>query len=294
MIRRNARLRREYIYRKSVEDKQRHVQEKKEIIKKAIDDNKPIPTHLQKDALELQKAVDWLDEGGEGVTSHADDEYKWAGVQDPKIVVTTSRDPSSKLKQFAKEMKLIIPNSQRLNRGGYELKQLVEACRANEVTDFILLHEHRGVPDGLIICHLPHGPTSYFSLSNVVMRHEIPDVGKMSEQYPHLIFNNFSSKLGKRVTNILKYLFPVPKEDSKRVMTFANDIDYISFRHFTYKKVNGVDVELEEVGPRFEMKLFCIKLGTLDCMEAADTEWVLRPYMNTSKKREFLSSDIAE
>jgi len=31
-----------------------------------------------------------------------DDEYKWAGVEDPKLMVTTSRDPSSKLKQFAK------------------------------------------------------------------------------------------------------------------------------------------------------------------------------------------------
>ena len=31
-----------------------------------------------------------------------DDEYVWAGVEDPKIVVTTSHDPSSRLKQFAK------------------------------------------------------------------------------------------------------------------------------------------------------------------------------------------------
>jgi len=30
--------------------------------------------------------------------------------------------------------------------------------------------------------------------------------------------------------NILKYLFPVPKEDSRRVVTFANTDDYISFR----------------------------------------------------------------
>ena len=31
-----------------------------------------------------------------------DDEYKWAGVEDPKIMITTSRDPSSRLKMFAK------------------------------------------------------------------------------------------------------------------------------------------------------------------------------------------------
>lgn len=37
-----------------------------------------------------------------GVTSHVDDEYRWAGVEDPKIMITTSRDPSSRLKMFAK------------------------------------------------------------------------------------------------------------------------------------------------------------------------------------------------
>lgn len=37
MIRRQARLRREYIYRKSIEEKQRQIQDKKERIKKAIE-----------------------------------------------------------------------------------------------------------------------------------------------------------------------------------------------------------------------------------------------------------------
>lgn len=31
-----------------------------------------------------------------------DDEYKSAGIEDPQLMVTTSRDPSAKLKQFAK------------------------------------------------------------------------------------------------------------------------------------------------------------------------------------------------
>jgi len=41
------------------------------------------------------------------------------------------------------------------------------------VTDIILLHEHRGQPDGLILCHLPVGPTLYFGLQNVVLRHDV-------------------------------------------------------------------------------------------------------------------------
>ena len=142
----------------------------------------------------------------------------------------------------------------------------------------------------MTICHLPYGPTAHFQLLNTVMRHDIPNIGTMSEAYPHLIFHNFKTKLGRRVTNILKYLFPVPKEDSKRIITYANEEDFISFRHHTFTKKDG-EIELSEVGPRFEMKLYDIKLGTLEIEKACETEWVLRPFMNTAKKRKFLSDE---
>ncbi|KAK0089387.1 hypothetical protein PV325_007545 [Microctonus aethiopoides] len=302
MLRRQARLRREYLYRKSVQDKLKSVQEKKERLKKSLEENTPIHPDLRKTALYLQRKIDYEDAGpemamamgtemGGALGNNEDDEYRWAGVEDPKIVITTSRDPSARLKMFVKELRLMFPNSQRMNRGNHEMKELIHACRANDVTDLIIVHEHRGIPDSLIISHLPYGPTAYWTLMDVVMRHDIPDIGTMSEQYPHLIFHNFKTKLGMRAVSILKSLFPVPKEDSKRVMTFANHDDYISYRHHTYKKINGKDIELVEVGPRFQMKLYEIKLGTLDTAAAADTEWALRPYMNTSHKRRFLSAD---
>ena len=63
------------------------------------------------------------------------------------------------------------------------------------MTDFIVVHETRGRPDGLIVSHLPFGPTAYFNLSDVVMRHDINkeevQLKNVSEQYPHLIFHNF-------------------------------------------------------------------------------------------------------
>ena len=132
-----------------------------------------------------------------------DDEYARAGIDDPKIFITTSRDCSSKLKQFAKEIKLVFPNSQRINRGGHMMKEIVETCIKNGVTDLIIAHETRGIPDGLVVSHLPHGPTAFFGLKNCVMRHDIgakAEVGAMSLAYPHLIFHNFSSPLGERVS----------------------------------------------------------------------------------------------
>lgn len=57
----------------------------------------------------------------------------------------------------------------------------------------------------MIVSHLPHGPTTYFSLSNVVMRHDIPEHKHMSEQYPHLIFHKINTKIGKRVFLIIVF-----------------------------------------------------------------------------------------
>lgn len=296
MLRRQARLRREFIYRKSLEERQRKIQEKKERLKQAVEEDRVLDTDLRRRAISLQKSIDWEDGGASLAavigTDDVDDEYRWAGVEDPKVVVTTSRDPSARLKMFSKEVRLLFPNAQRMNRGNHDLKELLKACVANDVTDFLMLEEHRGEPSCLVVCHLPYGPTAYFNVSDVVMRHDIPGLGTMSEQYPHLVFHNFKTKLGKRVMSILKYLYPVPKEDSKRVVTFANHDDYVSFRHHNYKKVEGgKDMELTEVGPRFQLRLFKLIQGTLDQEDSANVEWVLRPYMNTARKRRFLSGD---
>ena len=202
-----------------------------------------------------------------------DDEYAQAGVSDPKILVTTSRDPSSRLAQFSKvcsdtgysvqhkltflqEMRLCFPNATRLNRGSTLMKEMADACRSNDFTDLVILHEHRGQPDAMVVSHFPHGPTVLFTLHNVVLRHDIAShsTSTVSEQYPHLIFDGFSSKLGGRIQNVLKYLFPVPKEDSKRVLTFSNENDFINFRHHVFVKNTHKDVQLAEVGPRFQMR----------------------------------------
>jgi U3 small nucleolar ribonucleoprotein protein IMP4 len=63
-----------------------------------------------------------------------------------QIMVTTSRDPSSRLTQFAKEFKLLIPNSIRVNRGAMVVSDLVTSCRGHDFTDIVLLHENRCDP----------------------------------------------------------------------------------------------------------------------------------------------------
>lgn len=285
-VRRNLRQRREYLYRKSLEGKEREEYERKKRIREALREGHAIPTELQAEASHLRAEVEAEDDRTAHQHTHVDDEYARAGMRDPKICVTTARDPSSRLKQFSKEVKLIFPNSQRINRGNTKMSELVDVCRRNDFTDIVVVQEHRGEPDGLIVSHLPFGPTCYFTIVNTVMRHDIEDRGTVSEAYPHLIFNGFSSPLGNRIKSILKYLFPVPKDDAKRVITFSNENDFISFRHHNFSKIRR-EVSLEEIGPRFELRPYQIRLGTLD-NDTADNEWVYRPYMNTTRKRKAL------
>ncbi|WVR08268.1 hypothetical protein IAU60_005315 [Kwoniella sp. DSM 27419] len=286
-LRRQTRERREYIYKKSQESQERAIYERKQKIKDLLAQGKALPTELRNEARELGKKDLVLDEAQQDPSTHIDDEYAKVGTYDPKIVITTSRSPSSRLLQFSKELRLVFPNSYRLNRGNTVVKELVQACIAQGVTDLLVIHEHRGVPDALIVTHLPHGPTLSMTLHNVTLRHDVSSNANstVSEQYPHLIFDGFSTKLGDRVMGILKALFPVPKEDAKRVMTFKNDRDFISFRHHVFAKTSHKDVQLAEVGPRFEAKPYEIRQGTIDQKEA-DVEWLLRPYLRTAKKRD--------
>jgi U3 small nucleolar ribonucleoprotein protein IMP4 len=303
MLRRQARERREYIYRKSLEQQEQQLFERKQKVRQLLAAGKPIPRSLLQDAgegghsssntrqqAELQKlARDVTMDETQGESSSLntlDDEYSLAGQYDPKVLITTSRDPSSRLLQFSKEIRLSIPNSTRLNRGGYTMKELAAACRSNAMTDLVVLHEHRGVPDALIVSHFPHGPTLLFTLHNVTLRHEVEAhaTSTISEQYPHLILEGFNSKLGHRISNALRFLFPVPKPDAKRIMTFVNDRDFISFRHHVFLKTSHREVQLAEVGPRFDMRPYEIRQGTAEQAEA-DVEWQLRPFMNTAKKR---------
>ena len=286
MLRRNIRLRKEYLYKKGKESQENTMFEKKRKIREALANQKQLPTEIKKDEREkLTHEIEMEDEISKLPHSHIDDEYALAKQQDPKVLITSSRDPSQRLLQFVKEIRLIIPNSKRMNRGNIVIKDLVQLCHDHNFTDLIILHAHRGEPDGMILSHFPFGPTVYFGLTNVILRHDIQGkVDPMSEAYPHILLHNFTTTLGKRMGEVLKHLFPTPKVDSQRVLTFSNQNDYIVFRHHNYEKEGESKVDLKEVGPRFDLKPFQIKLGTMDQVEAP-IEWVLRPYMNTAKRR---------
>ena len=271
------RQRREYIHQATVEAQRQATEQRKDRLKRFMSQGKDLPRDLRTDALSLLKATTYDDAETEGQS--LDDEFANVGIEDPKVAVTTSRNPSGPIKHFAREISQFIPNAERVNRGASDLKSLMDLCRKHEMTDIIIVHGTHGDPDCLVVSHLPYGPTAYFSLHNVVMRRQIDDAPPISTAFPHLVFEDLSSKLGLRVKKILQALFPVPKPESRRLISFVNHNDWISVRQHTFKRTGG-NIELTEIGPRMEMRLFRIMLGTLE-MNDADTEFSLRSFIRS-------------
>ncbi|KAL4999119.1 anticodon-binding protein [Aspergillus recurvatus] len=299
MLRRQARERRDYLYRRALQLRDASIAEKRAQLKESLATGKQLDPSIANDknlredfkfdeslptADKKDKDADLLD---------LDDEYALtSGIVDPRPIVTTSRSPSVRLGTFAKEIRLLLPTSIRLNRGNLVLPDLVASANSASLTDMVILHEHRGTPTAMTISHLPHGPTASFSLHNVVLRADIPNAarGTVSESYPHLIFEGFKTNLGKRVVQILKHLFP-PREAGKignRVVTFVNKEDSIEVRHHVFVKTGYKDAELAEVGPRMTMRLFEIRGGSLEKGSSGDVEWALTQYTRTSRKKDYL------
>ena len=296
--RKQTRQRRDYLYRRALTLRDAEISEKRAKLRASLASGKPLDPAIANDK-KLREDYKY-DESRPDLTVNEeldlDDEYaQLSGIVDPRVLVTTSRDPSTRLSSFAKEIRLLLPTSIRLNRGNLILPNLVQSAQASGLSDIILLHEHRGVPTALTLSHFPHGPTVSFSLHNVVLRHDIPNSarGTVSESYPHLIFEGFTSKLGLRIVKILKHVFP-PREAitnktklGSRVVTFKNIEDSIEVRHHVFVKTGYQSVELAEVGPRMTMRCFEIRGGTLENKDG-DVEWRLNQYTRTSRKKDYL------
>ncbi|RMZ76438.1 hypothetical protein DV737_g4825, partial [Chaetothyriales sp. CBS 132003] len=297
MLRRQTRERRDYLYRRALQLRDASIAEKRALLKRSLASGKPLDRSIADDK-SLRRDFKYDESKADDETAAArvslDDEYSLlSGLTDPRPLVTTSRSPSTRLAAFSKEIRLLLPTAIRLNRGNLILPTLLHSAAAASLSDIILLHEHRGTPTAITISHLPHGPTASFSLHNVLLRADIPNAarGTVSESYPHLIFEGFTTRLGKRVESILKHLFPPrdgPHRLGNRVVTFRNVDDSIHVRHHVFVMTAWKTVELAEVGPRMTMRCFEIRAGTLDNASGAEVEWALSQYTRTARKKNYL------
>uniref|UniRef100_A0A7D9N0E3 Ribosome production factor 1 n=1 Tax=Xenopus tropicalis TaxID=8364 RepID=A0A7D9N0E3_XENTR len=141
--------------------------------------------------------------------------------------------------------------------------------------------------DGLVFCHLPDGPTAHFKMSNVRLRKEMKRKGKEpTEHKPEVILNNFTTRLGHSIGRMFASLYPHdPQFTGRQVATFHNQRDYIFFRYHRYIFKSEKKVGIQELGPRFTLKLRSLQKGTFDS-KYGEYEWVHKRHeMDTSRRK---------
>jgi ribosome production factor 1 len=230
----------------------------------------------------------------------------------PKILLTTSLN--STLHAEAHLLCTLFPNSHYVPRSShryghkFSLREISKFAANREYTSVIMLREDSKKPTGLTIVHLPDGPTCHFSIANWMEGKKLPGHGNPTNHYPELILNNFRTPLGLLSARIFLTLFPPqPELQGRQVVTLHNQRDYIFLRRHRYvfrdkketeKSVVGVDgkpvegVEgiragLQELGPRFTLKLRRVDkgIGRAGSQGEDAVQWEWKAHMEKQRTR---------
>ncbi|KAL5021940.1 hypothetical protein ScPMuIL_001095 [Solemya velum] len=268
-------------------EKKRKLQEAKELGKDAPP--KGTPRTIENTRVRDETMVKAQDE--EVMADEAQDEMSdyFKRQTCPKVLITTTDRPRARTNKFCKELKKCIPNSMVYYRRGLDLKKVIPQALSKDYTDLVVINEDRKEPNGMVISHLPEGPTAHFKMSSVKLATDIKRAGKMTGHKPEVILNNFNTRLGHRVGRLFASLFPHdPDFEGRRAVTFHNQRDYIFFRQHRYVFRNSKKVGLHELGPRFTLKLRSLQKGTFDS-KFGEYEWIHKRHeMDTSRRKFFL------
>lgn len=242
---------RDYLRRREEEQTDAEINKKKQAILSAYTTSTKIPHDLKEDAQKILAQIIYE-------IQDAPDEKPA-----PRVMVTTSREPSSMLREFAKRMSLVF-NGKLASRGSMTLGDIDELCTASRTTALLMLGESHGRPTSVSLRFYPAGPTFNFN----VMSHRMRRTKKFSPMVG-LIAEGFEGEQGVKLKTFLSLLFPKEKE-YKRYLLIASRGDTMTVRHYFDK---------EEEDLRLEMKLYEIKTDEFT------TEWSLRPFINTNKEK---------
>ncbi|CAF0866378.1 unnamed protein product [Adineta steineri] len=243
----------------------------------------------------------WVDEDDqEALDDITNDELnnyftRKADGSQPKLLLTSQEGfPTSFTNKFLKELARVLPNTTYFQRRHHPIKRIIKKMNKLDYTDLLVINEDHGKPCTLYISHLPEGPTMKFRLTSAKLSKQLrSNRGKSCAKLtirPEIILNNFNTRIGIRVGRLLAALFPHdPQYKHRHVITFHNQRDFIFFRHHMYLFKNDKKVALQELGPRFTIKLKTIQRGTFDAVYG-EYEWMHKPKhkMDTERAKFFL------
>lgn len=277
---------------KQKKDTKRARREKREKERKALKGDAPEKA-IPKTKERLRRAdVTVVDdkEDIEIINDEADDEFAeyFVSGANPKVLITTGEHPCYRSKQLVKEIRWLFPNSVYRPRKNYTLKEITQFCINREFTDLLVVTDRLKEPHNLIVSHLPKGPTATFRVSNFLSHAQLEDAAPRTEHYPELIFKNFDTRLGRRISRLLQCLFPSKRDYAGRaVATFHNQRDYIFLRTHRYIFDSMNEVRLQEMGPRFTLRLLTLQSGTFDT-KFGEFEWYRKKEHDTDKLEWYL------
>ncbi|GFZ48012.1 Brix domain-containing protein [Saitozyma sp. JCM 24511] len=224
------------------------------------------------------KPAEDADEDGEGADEEAeevDEEQpeQPAYVLPPKILVTTSPSPCKETYAFCEELKNVFPGGEFFKRPkgkGFELGRVARWAAKRGFGAMIVVNEDHKAANAVTLINLPAGPTAYFKLSSVQLDKQIYGHARPSPHSPELILNNFTTLLGNSVGRLFGSLFPpLPQFRGRQVVTLHNQRDFLFFRRHRYMFASATSARLQEIGPRFTLKLRWLRKG-LPAVTAAD------------------------
>jgi len=271
---------------------------KKKAMEKALGDKAPpkqVPKTIENQREKDETMITTADEEVEAMEALDEMSGFFNRETPPKILITTADHGSHRTIKFARDLADVIPNAKYYYRKGLPLKKIIKQCESNGYTELVVINEDRRIPNGLILCHLPDGPTAHFKLTSSKLAKEMTKMKRRCKKFdkdvkPEVILNNFNTMLGHRVGRMLASIFHYdPNFEGRRVVTFHNQRDYIFFRHHLYGfSEDGKKVGLREIGPRFTLKLRSLQKGTFDS-KYGEFEWVHKRHeMETSRRKFFL------
>jgi len=222
-----------------------------------------------------------------------DDEFApyFSNDKCPKIMLTTRPKCSRKLFPFIADLMQMIPQAFYHPRKEQSITEMAATAYEKGYSHLICLSEKNKICNGLMIAHLPVGPTAFFKLSSFEAGADIKGHGKPTSHIPELIFNNFGTRLGRRSGRVLGSMFPhAPQLEGRQVVTFHNQRDFIFVRHHRYiyrKEKEKTRARLQELGPRFTLKMKWLQEGVFD-RDNGEYEWVLKRGVMEADKKKFL------
>ncbi|VDB84957.1 unnamed protein product [Peniophora sp. CBMAI 1063] len=183
----------------------------------------------------------------------------------PKVLITTSPKATRVSYEFCEELVGIFPGAEfhRRPKGrGFEMGKIAGWAAGRGFSNLIVVNEDTKKLNAMTVVHLPNGPTAYFKLTSIELTKKLLGHARATPHFPELILNNFATRLGHTVGRLFQTFFPpLPEFQGRQAVTLHNQRDFLFFRRHRYAFRSDEKVALQEIGPRFTLKLRSLRKG---------------------------------